>query len=138
LRAEVAVSGGDPNKNQYDLILQALEHHTDYTIDVDFDKAASEYDGDGDGKGGKKLEVKDTLAEKYTSGSGAPPPKYETLMTSTSGVQMHVFTQDLGPVLTSDGKKVKGNANLEDVLKNGYGLATVDRRSITFGDIQVD
>ena len=51
LRAETAVSGGDPSRNQYDLLLQTIEHHTDFEQSVDFDKTATEYDPDGDGKG---------------------------------------------------------------------------------------
>ncbi len=139
LRAEAAVSGEDPNKNHLDLILHALEAHTDYQVDPSFDKSASEYDPDGDGKGDGKSggEVRDTLAEKYTSGSGAPPAKYEILMTSNSGAPLFAFTQDLGPIFKSDGKTPKGDANLKDVLTDGYGLTTVDRRSITFGDIPI-
>ena len=141
LRAEVAISGGDPNKNRYDLIARMLEYHTSFTQDPSFDSAASNFDPDGDKKGNSgssSSEVTDTLAEKYTSGSGAPPPRYEILMTSKSGVPMYAFTQDLGPVLNADGKSAKGNANLEDVLTNGYGLTTVDKRSITFGDQLID
>ena len=141
LRAEVVISGGDPTKNRYDLIAQMLEHHTSFTQDPSFDSAASNFDPDGDkmgNSGSSSSEVTDTLAEKYTSGSGAPPPRYEILMTSKSGVPMYAFTQDLGPVLNADGKSAKGNANLEDVLTNGYGLTTVDKRSITFGDQLID
>ena len=136
LAATAAISGLDPHKNKYNIIMQALDLQTDYEQSVDFDSSASNYDSDGDkkGNGSNSSEVTDTLAEKYTSGSGAPPPRYEILMTSKSGVPMYAFTQDLGPVLNSDGKSAKGNANLEDVLTNGYGLTTVDKRSITFGD----
>lgn len=136
LAATAAISGLNPHKNKYDIIMQALDLHTDYEQSIDFDSSASNYDPDGDKKrnNSNSSEVTDTLAEKYTSGSGAPPPRYEILMTSKSGVPMYAFTQDLGPVLNSDGKSAKGNANLEDVLTNGYGLTTVDKRSITFGD----
>lgn len=139
LTAEVAARGGNPNKpeERLSLILSALNLHTDYSQDVSFEKSATEYDPDGDGKGSSS-EVTDTLAEKYTSGSGAPPPRYEILMTSKSGVPMYAFTQDLGPILNSDGKSAKGNANIEDVFTNGYGLTTVDKRSITFGDQLID
>ena len=141
LKATVAARGGNPNDNKevYGLILNALTIHTDYSQDPSFEKSATEYDPDSDGKGsGSSSEVTDTLAEKYTSGSGAPPPRYEILMTSKSGVPMYAFTQDLGPILNSDGKSAKGNANVEDVLTNGYGLTTVDKRSITFGDQLID
>ena len=141
LIAEVAISGGDPTKEEdlFRLILNALDKHTAYSQDVNFEKTATEYDPDGDGRvSNSNSEVTDTLAEKYTSGSGAPPPRYEILMTSKSGVPMYAFMQDLGPILNSDGKSAKGNANVEDVLTNGYGLTTVDKRSITFGDQLID
>ena len=51
LRAETAVNGGDPSRNQYDLLLQTIEHHTDFEQSVDFDKTATKYDPDGNGKG---------------------------------------------------------------------------------------
>lgn len=140
LKAQAAIKGGNPNKaeDRYSLILSMLEMHTDYTQDVNFEKGASEYDSKDSNDTKGSSEVTDTLAEKYTSGSGAPPPRYEILMTSKSGVPMYAFTQDLGPILNADGKSAKGNANLEDVLTNGYGLTTVDKRSITFGDQLID
>jgi hypothetical protein len=54
LRAETAANGLDPSKNQYDLLLQTIEHHTDFEQSVDFDKTATEYDPDGDGIGNPK------------------------------------------------------------------------------------
>jgi hypothetical protein len=54
LRAETAINGGDPSRNQYDLLLQTIEHHTDFEHSVDFDKTATEYDPDGDGIGNPK------------------------------------------------------------------------------------
>jgi hypothetical protein len=71
LKAETVVNGGDPNRNQYDLLLQTIEHHTDFEQSVDFDKTATEYDPDGDGKGNSKTTyVEQTRAERYASGNG--------------------------------------------------------------------
>ena len=141
LIAEIAISGGNPTKSEdvFRWILNALDKHTDYSQDVNFEKTATEYDLDGDGKGAKSQLTEDKLAERYLSGSGAPSPKYEILMTSKSGVPMYAYVQNLGGILNSSGNASLGDANLEDVFTNGYSLSTdVDKKSITFGDQLID
>lgn len=141
LRAVVAARGGNPNNAEevYGLILNALTIHTDYTQEPTFEKGATEYDPDGDGTGSSTQLTEDDLAERYLSGSGAPPPKYEILMTSKSGVPMYAYVQNLGGILNSSGNASLGDANLEDVFTNGYSLSTdVDKKSITFGDQLID
>lgn len=141
LKAEVAIQGKNPNKadDRYELILSMLQMHTDYTQDPSFEKGATEYDPDGDGIGNSTQLTEDDLAERYLSGSGAPPPKYEILMTSKSGVPMYAYVQNLGGILNSSGNASLGDANLEDVFTNGYSLSTdVDKKSITFGDQLID
>lgn len=141
LIAEVAISGGDPTKEEdvYRLILHALDKHTASSQDVNFEKTATEYDPDGDGKGASTQLTEDALAERYLSGSGAPPPKYEILMISKSGVPIYAYVQNLGGILNEDGKSAMGDANLEDVFTNAYSLSTdVDKKSITFGDQLID
>lgn len=68
LRAEVAISGGDPNKNRYDLIAQMLEHHTSFTQDPSFDSAATKSVSD-DGGGTVKTEKLERLAA-FAMGKG--------------------------------------------------------------------
>lgn len=141
LLAQTAISGGNPNKaeDRYSLILNMLNIHTGYEQTPSFEKNATEYDADGDGKGENKQLTEDKLAERYLSGSGAPPPKYEILMTSKSGVPMYAYVQNLGGILNEDGKSAMGDANLEDIFTNGYCLSTdVDKKSITFGDSLLD
>lgn len=141
LKAEVAIQGKNPNKadDRYEFILSMLQMHTDYTQDPSFEKGATEYDPDGDGIGSSTQLTEDDLAERYLSGSGAPPPKYEILMTSKSGVPMYAYVQNLGGILNSSGNASLGDANLEDVFTNGYSLSTdVDKKSITFGDQLID
>lgn len=141
LKAEVAIQGKNPNKadDRYEFILSMLQMHTDYTQDPSFEKGATEYDPDGDGTGSSTQLTEDDLAERYLSGSGAPPPKYEILMTSKSGVPMYAYVQNLGGILNSSGNASLGDANLEDVFTNGYSLSTdVDKKSITFGDQLID
>lgn len=141
LKAQTAIKGGDPNKpeDRYEFILSMLQMHTDYSQELTFEKGATEYDPDGDGKGTSTQLTEDDLAERYLSGSGAPPPKYEILMTSKSGVPMYAYVQNLGGILNSSGNASLGDANLEDVFTNGYSLSTdVDKKSITFGDQLID
>lgn len=139
--ASVAAKGGDPTDPEQvlSIILNALQLHTDFTQDSNFEKGATEYDPDGDGKGASTQLTEDELAERYLSGSGAPPPKYEILMTSKSGVPIYAYVQNLGGILNEDGKSAMGDANLEDVFTNAYSLSTdVDKKSITFGDQLID
>jgi hypothetical protein len=51
LAAETAIAGGNPKKDYVDIILEAFNLHTDYELTADFDKSASDFDPDGDGKG---------------------------------------------------------------------------------------
>ena len=46
LTAVAATSGLDPHKNKYNIIMQALDLHTDYSQDVSFDSAASKIDAE--------------------------------------------------------------------------------------------
>lgn len=140
LRAEVAVSGGDPNKNQYDLILQALEHHTDYSVDVDFDKSASEYDPDGDGSKDGPL-VEETRESMIARGYGTPstisivprvgkPNAKQSALTATA--------YNFGQLMDKDGKPLNGIKSLRDVLASDpIFAAQTDSRNITFGNIKL-
>lgn len=71
LRAVVAARGGNPNdaKEVYGLILNALTIHTDYSQDPSFEKSATEYDSDGDGKSNSKTEPLERLAA-FAMGKG--------------------------------------------------------------------
>lgn len=136
LNATIAANGGDVNRDKWGFISSILTQNIDYEQKADFDQSATKSAGmDAE----SKASIKDTLAEKYASGSGAPPPKREVLMSSTSGVPMYAYTQDLGAVMNNTGKSALGNANLQDVLTNGYGISTdTDRKSVTFGDMLID
>ena len=139
LRAEVAVSGGDPNKNRYDLIAQMLEHNTDFSQDVNFDKSATDYDPDGNGKGTSKTTyVEQTRAERYASGNGFGNSQWLPILSSDKATPMYVSAQNLGPVLSKDEKTLFGDANLEEVLNDAYGIGgIVDRSAITFGEMPI-
>ena len=139
LRAETAVNGGDPSRNQYDLLLQTIEHHTDFEQSVDFDKTATEYDPDGDGKGTSKTTyVEQTRAERYASGNGFGNSQWLPILSSDKATPMYVSAQNLGPVLSKDEKTLFGDANLEEVLNDAYGIGgIVDRSAITFGEMPI-
>lgn len=140
LRAETVINGGDPNKNQYDLLMEVLQHHTDYERTVDFDSSASNYDPDGDGKGSsdKTTYVEQTRAERYATGNGFGNSQWFPILSSDKSTPMYISAQNLGPVLNKDEKTLFGDANLEDVLNNAYGLGgIVDRSAITFGELPI-
>ena len=51
---------------------------------------------------------------------------------------MYVSAQNLGPVLSKDEKTLFGDANLEEVLNDAYGIGgIVDRSAITFGEMPI-
>lgn len=142
LKAEIAASGGNPNNpnDRYELILRALEHHTNFSQEVAFDKTATEYDPDGDGKGtsGTPKYVEQTRAERYASGNGFGNPQWLPILSSDKATPMHVSAQNLGPVLSKDEKTLFGDANLEEVLNDAYGIGgIVDRSAITFGEMPI-
>lgn len=143
LRAEVTISGGDPNKNRYDLIAQMLEQHTSFTQDPNFDKSATDYvenggsKSSGSGSGSPKY-VEQTRAERYASGNGFGNPQWLPILSSDKATPMYISAQNLGPVLNKDEKTLFGDANLEEVLNESYGVGgIVDRSSITFGELPI-
>lgn len=139
LAATAAISGLDPHKNKYDIIMQALDLQTDYEQSVDFDSSASNYDPDGDGKGTSKTTyVEQTRAERYASGNGFGNPQWFPILSSDKSTPMYVSAQNLGPVLSKDEKTLFGDANLEEVLNDAYGIGgIVDRSAITFGEMPI-
>ena len=141
LRATVAARGGNPNddKEVYGIVLDALTIHTDYSQDPNFEKTATEYDPDGDGKGTSKTTyVEQTRAERYASGNGFGNPQWLPILSSDKSTPMYVSAQNLGPVLSKDEKTLFGDANLEEVLNDAYGIGgIVDRSAITFGEMPI-
>lgn len=142
LVATTAVEGGNPNSkvDTRRLILQALHFYPDNSIDVDFDKTATEYDPymtgkkGGSAKGSSETMVKDTYPEKLVSGSGLDPAQWINIMPSNTGVTLHAYAQNAGPVLRDENNRMN-NSNLQIVLSQGYGISGIaDAQSITFGD----
>ena len=136
LRAETAVNGGDPSKNQYDLLLQAIEHHTDFEQAVDFDKSATEYDPDGDGEGNTSSSA---LGEvPYLVRVGRGDGQYElvnismrtdTVMNSGS---MNAWAANMGSMIDKNGNTL-GMDSLTNVLSKAEAVKATRSKDITFG-----
>ena len=139
LRAKVAVEGGDPSdpNDVSNIILQALYEHTSREKSVKFDKPATEYDPNQTGKkGGSGTDslTHDTYPEALVSGSGLNPARYINIMPQNTGVTLHAYSQNAGPVLKNE-KDRMNTTNLQVVLTDAYGVSGVtNAQSVTFGD----
>lgn len=138
LRAETAVNGGDPSKNQYDLLLQAIEHHTDFEQSVDFDESATKYDPDGDGKGNPKSESGALGEVPYLVRVGRGDGQYElvnismrtdTVMNSGS---MNAWAANMGSMIDKSGNTL-GMDSLTNVLSKAEAVKATRSKDITFG-----
>lgn len=137
LRAETAVSGGDPSRNQYDLLLQTIEHHTDFEQSVDFDKTATEYDPDGDGKGtnpGDAL-TEGTLAMEVARGNLTEITAYMSPVAQRVGdkAMMAFKAWNAGQLQDKQGDVLHAN-NLQDLLPNIEQAKAADTSTIVFGN----
>ena len=136
LRAETAANGLDPSRNQYDLLLQTIEHHTDFEQSVDFDKSATEYDPDGDGKGNTSSSA---LGEvPYLVRVGRGDGQYElvnismrtdTVMNSGS---MNAWAANMGSMIDKNGNTL-GMDSLTNVLAKAEAVKATRSKDITFG-----
>lgn len=136
LRAETAANGLDPSRNQYDLLLQTIEHHTDFEQSVDFDKSATEYDPDGDGKGNASSSA---LGEvPYLVRVGRGDGQYElvnismrtdTVMNSGS---MNAWAANMGSMIDKNGNTL-GMDSLTNVLSKAEAVKATRSKDITFG-----
>lgn len=138
LRAEVAVSGGDPNKNRYDLIAQMLEHNTDFSQDVNFDKSATEYDPDGDKKGGSKGSeslTEGTLPIEVARGNLTETTYYMSPVAQrVSDKAMMAFKAwNAGQLQDRQGDVLHAN-NLQDLLPHIYQAKSADTSTVVFGN----
>lgn len=137
LRAETAVNGGDPSRNQYDLLLQTIEHHTDFEQSVDFDKTATEYDPDGDGKGNKPEDAltEGTLAMEVARGNLTETTAYMSPVAQrVSDKAMMAFKAwNAGQLQDRQGDVLHAN-NLQDLLPNVEQAKAADTSTIVFGN----
>lgn len=137
LRAETAANGLDPSKNQYDLLLQTIEHHTDFEQSVDFDKTATEYDPDGDGKGSNPGDAltEGTLAIEVARGNLTETTAYMSPVAQrVSDKAMMVFKAwNAGQLQDRQGDVLHAN-NLQDLLPNVEQAKAADTSTIVFGN----
>ena len=137
LQAKTAVEGGDPSdpNDVSNLLLQALYEHTSNTTSVKFDKTATEYDlARKSGTTSSESLTKDTYPERLVTGDGLDPAQWINIMPQNTGVTLHAYSQNAGPILR-DKEDRMSTTNLQVVLTKAYGVTgIVDAQSITFGD----
>lgn len=137
LRAETAVNGGDPSRNQYDLLLQTIEHHTDFEQSVDFDKTATEYDPDGDGKGSNPGDAltEGTLAIEVARGNLTETTAYMSPVAQrvSDKAMMSFKAWNAGQLQDRQGDVLHAN-NLQDLLPNVEQAKAADTSTIVFGN----
>ena len=137
LRAETVVSGGDPSKNQYDLLLQTIEHHTDFEQSVDFDKTATEYDPDGDGKGSNPGDAltEGTLAMEVARGNLTETTAYMSPVAQrVSDKAMMAFKAwNAGQLQDKQGDILHAN-NLQDLIPKITQAKSADTSTVVFGN----
>ena len=137
LRAETAANGLDPSKNQYDLLLQTIEHHTDFEQSVDFDKTATEYDPDGDGKGSNPGDAltEGTLAIEVARGNLTETTAYMSPVAQrvSDKAMMSFKAWNAGQLQDRQGDVLHAN-NLQDLLPNVEQAKAADTSTIVFGN----
>ena len=137
LRAEAAVTGGNPSKNQYDLLLQAIEHHTDFEQSIDFDESATKYDPDGDGKGNKPEDAltEGTLAIEVARGNLTETTAYMSPVAQrvSDKAMMSFKAWNAGQLQDRQGDVLHAN-NLQDLLPNVEQAKAADTSTIVFGN----
>ena len=137
LAAEIAVSGGDPSKDSANLIMQALQMHTQFSQSANFEEGATKYDPDGDGKGTAKPQLED---DPYLSvlAKGKGIRERLSLTPSTTDpmgeqVGLKVWGINIGPVVDRNGEIVE-QTSLPDALKRGEVFRARPDNNVTFGN----
>lgn len=142
LIAEIAISGGNPTKSEdvFRWILNALDKHTDYSQDVNFEKTATEYDPDGDGKGGGKTEKLQLEDDPYLSvvAKGKGVREQISLTPSTTDpmgeqIGLKVWGINIGPLVDKNGNQIE-QTSLPDALRRGEVFRGRPDNNVTFGN----
>lgn len=139
LKAETAIQGKNPNKaeDRYELILSMLQMHTDYSQDPSFEKGATEYDPDGDGKSNAKPQLED---DPYLSviAKGKGIRERLSLTPSTKDpmgtqVGLKVWGINIGPLVDKNGNIIE-QTSLPDALRRGEVFRGRPDNNVTFGN----
>lgn len=141
LRAETAVSGGDPDKNQYDLILQMIKQHTDYSQTPDIITSTID-DGSNSGNGKNPPLDEDPRVQRIARGDGQLQeitivPRVDRPNEKQSAITAKAY--NFGQLLDDKGHMLEGHMSLREVLKADpvFGAQT-DAKNITFGNIHLN
>lgn len=141
LRAETVVNGGDPSKNQYDILLQVLQHHTDYSQTPEFDKTVTEYEVEKDKKANEAL-TPESRTEMIARGYGIREKIEIVPRVDSPDKPQAAITADainFGQLLDKQGDMLDGLMSLREVLKQDPAFrAQTDAKNITFGNIRLN
>jgi hypothetical protein len=114
-----------------------LQMHTNYTQDLSFEKNATEYDPDGNGKGGSKPQLED---DPYLSviARGKGIRERLSLTPSTKDpmgtqVGLKVWGINIGPLVDKNGNIIE-QTSLPDALKRGEVFRGRPDNNVTFGN----
>lgn len=136
LRAETAANGLDPSRNHYDLLLQTIEHHTDFEQSVDFDKTATEYDPDGDGEGNASSSALGEIPYLVRIGRGDGQYELVNISMRTDTVMnsgsMNAWAANMGSMIDKNGNTL-GMDSLTNVLAKAEAVKATRSKDITFG-----
>lgn len=137
LKAEIAATGGNPNNpaDRYDLILKMLQHHTNFEQSVDFDKSATEYDPDGDGKGNTSSALGE-VPYLVRIGRGDGERELVNISMRTDGVMqsgaMIAWASNMGNLIDKNGNTL-GMDSLPNILTKAEAIKATRSKDITFG-----
>lgn len=138
LMAKTAAENQDPNVHSIDLLVNILGHHTDRSIDVSFDSAATKSAGIG-ADSTSETPVERELAESYVDGEGLGEGQQIRITPPGSETHLLTFGQSANTILTKDKSTSLGTTTLDRVLTDGYGIGVIGRKdSISFGDQLLD
>lgn len=142
LRAKTAVEGGDPNdpNDISNLLFQALQEHTSRSLDVKFDKQATDYDPNQSGKKGGSSNPGEQLTQNnYLQRIGnlrgdrtivSIAPRAAKI-SDTAALTAPAFS--FGAVIDRNNKPVD-KMSLADLLKEGWAFAAGEPNDIVFGN----
>ena len=135
LAAVAATSGLDPHKNKYNIIMQALDLHTDYSQDVSFDASATKTSSDSNSEAKAQLED-DSYLSVIAKGKGIREQLSLTPSTTSpmgSQVGLKVWGINVGPLIDKNGNVIE-QTSLPDALKRGEIFRGRPDNNVTFGN----
>ena len=133
IRANAAVAGTDYRDIIQDMVLRQTDTKFDVNYDSTISKAAG-YNTDPNKTDTKSTtQVKDTYPERLATGEGFDPEQWIDIMPNNTGVRLHAYAQNVGPVVKGENRM--NSASLSVILQQADGIGTItDAQSITFGD----